>query len=232
MNIEYIFDDKTKLLIQDLKNDFQIEFKEREIDYCEVYTIKNQATIYYNPKLIDNESIAHELLHIKLKRYNYVIGNHIYFSCLNNSKLQKIFNKFLCDYIGNCLDHFKMYPEYLEMGYSPEGFLKNGLEEKCSLQDIKTLNLSFLRTFKTKSIELYIGYLISIYADHIDNNYIEHLILLQEKDSDLFEVISNFWNKWKEFDITNIDAIYNSDIELADSFVTDMEEWIKHKKVK
>jgi hypothetical protein len=118
------------------------------------------------------------------------------------------------------------------MGYSPEGFLKNGLEEKCSLQDIKTLNLSFLRTFKTKSIELYIGYLISIYADHIDNNYIEHLILLQEKDSDLFEVISNFWNKWKEFDITNIDAIYNSDIELADSFVTDMEEWIKHKKVK
>jgi len=121
MDIERIFDVKTKSLLHDLKKDFQIEFEERKIDYCEVFTIKNQATIYYNPKIIDNESIAHELLHIKLKRYNYVIGNHIYFSCLNNPKLQKIFNKFLCDYIGNCLDHFKMYPEYLEMGYRSQG---------------------------------------------------------------------------------------------------------------
>jgi hypothetical protein len=118
------------------------------------------------------------------------------------------------------------------MGYSPQGFLTNGLEEKCSLQNLKTLNLSFLKIYKAKSIELYIGYLISIYADHIDNNYNQHLKLLKEKDSDLFDLISRFWSKWKEFDITNIDAIYNSDIELADSFVTDMEEWIRHKKTK
>jgi len=118
------------------------------------------------------------------------------------------------------------------MGYSPQGFLTNGLDEKCSLQDIKSLSLSFLKTYKSKSIELYIGYLISIYADHIDNNYNEHLKLLQEKESNLFEIISRFWNKWKVFDITNIDAIYNSDLELADSFISDMKDWIKQKKIK
>lgn len=232
MSIENILDNKTKLLLLDLRTDFQIEFEQKEIDYCEVFTKNRQATVYYNPKLINNEAIAHELLHIKLNRYNYVIGNHIYFSCLNHLKLQKIFNKFLCDYIGNCFDHYKMYPEYVEMGYSQKGFLTNGLDEKCSLKDIKSLSLSFLKTYKAKSIELYIGYLISIYADHIDNNYNEHLKLLQEKDSNLFEIISKFWNKWKVFDITNIDAIYNSDLELANSFISDIEEWIELKKIK
>lgn len=72
-----------------------------------------------------------------------------------------------------------MYPEFIEMGYSPEKFLLNGLDEKCSLYDIKSLNLSFLKTYKAKSIEMYIGFLISIYADHIDNNYNEHLRLLK-----------------------------------------------------
>jgi hypothetical protein len=232
MSIEHIFDNKTKSLLQNLKSDFQIEFEQKEIEYCEVFTRNNQATIYYNPKLINNEIIAHELLHIKLKRYNYIIGNHIYFSCLNHLKLKMIFNKFLCDYIGNCLDHYKMYPEYVEMGYSPEGFILNGLEEKCSLQEIRSLNLSFLKIFKTKSIEHYIGYLISIYADHVNNDYTEHLRLLQEKDINLFEIVSKFWCRWKVFDIENIDAIYNSDIDLANSFVSDMEEWIEFKKIK
>ena len=232
MSLDHILDNKTQTLLQDLKNDFQIEFEQKDIDYCEAFIIMKQATIYYNPKIIDNESIAHELLHIKLKRYNYVIGNHIYFSCMNNLKLKRIFNKFLCDYIGNCFDHFKMYPEYVEMGYSPENFLLNGLDEKCSLKDIKALNLSFLKTYKAKSIELYIGYLISIYADHIDNDYNEHLKLLNEKDPDLFEIMSAFWKKWEDFDITKIDAIYNSDIELANSFVSDMEEWVRRRKIK
>lgn len=125
-----------------------------------------------------------------------------------------------------------MYPEFIEMGYSPEKFLLNGLDEKCSLYDIKLLNLSFLKTYKAKSIEMYIGFLISIYADHIDNNYNEHLRLLKAKDSDLFEIISIFWRKWEKFDIANIDAIYNSDLALADSFVSDMKEWIKWKIIK
>jgi hypothetical protein len=125
-----------------------------------------------------------------------------------------------------------MYPEYVEMGYSPEGFITNGLNEKCSLQKIKSLNLSFLKTFKAKSIEHYIGYLISIYADHVNNDYNEHLRLLKEKDINLFEIVSKFWSQWEVFDIKNIDAIYNSDIDLTNSFISDMEEWIENKKIK
>jgi len=48
----------------------------------------------------------------------------------------------------------------------------------------------------------------------------------------LFGIVTDFWNKWTEFDIENIDAIYNSDIELAESFMTEMEDWIENKKIK
>ncbi len=190
MNIEQKLDIENTLLLADLRKDFQIEFEPKDINYCEVFSKNGHSTIYYNPEIFDNESIAHELLHIKLEKYTYVIGNHIYLSCQNHKKLGKIFSKFLCDYIENCFDHFKMYPNYIDMGYSPEGFLINGLDEKCSLQDILLLNLNFLGRYKSKSINRYIGYLISIYADHVNNDYKEHLKRLKDKEPELFVIVA------------------------------------------
>jgi len=125
-----------------------------------------------------------------------------------------------------------MYPKYTEMGYGAEKFIMNGLEEKCSIRDIKTLHLKFLRKYKAKSIDKFIGYLISIYADHVENDYSEHLRLLDLKEPELFKIVTDFWIKWKKFDIKNADPIYNSYIDLAESFINEMENWVEYKKVK
>ena len=232
MEINSILDKNTTYLLAELRVDFEIEFVEKNINYCEVFSQNKKSTIYYNPHIVNTESIAHELLHIWLDKFNYVLGNHIYLFFKSDKKLSMVFTKFLCDYIGNCFDHYKMYPKYKNMGYSDANFVINGLEEKCSLTDIKTLHLKFLSKYKANSINRFIGYLISIYADHIDNNYKTHLELLKKKDPDLFKVVTDFWNKWIAFDIENIDPIYNSDIELVGSFITDMETWIENKKLK
>lgn len=223
-------DDKTTELFNDLKTDFDITFEVKDIDYCEVFQKSNTATIYYNPKIVSSASIAHELLHIWLKRYNYSIGNHIFLCTQNDKKLNKFLNKFLCDYMGNCCDHFKMYPKYLEMGYSPKEFLKNGLELKTSITDIKKIKLKFLGFYKSQSVNLFIGYLFSILADHIKkNDYSEHHKNLIEKDSKLYSIVYDFWNKWEVFDIDSIDPIYNSDLELTDSFIDGLSDWAKNK---
>jgi Zn-dependent peptidase ImmA (M78 family) len=92
MSIEQKLNKKNKLLLADLRIDFQIDFESKDINYCEVFTKNGYSTIYYNPKIVDDESIAHELLHIQLKRYDYVIGNYIYSSCQNHKKLGKVFS--------------------------------------------------------------------------------------------------------------------------------------------
>ena len=118
------------------------------------------------------------------------------------------------------------------MGYGAEKFVMNGLEEKCSIRDIKTLHLKFLKKYKSKSINKYIGFLISIYADHVENDYTEHLELLKSKEPELFKIVTDFWNSWMKFDIENIDPIFNLDIDLAENFIVSMEIWTEHKSIK
>lgn len=223
-------DDKTLELFNDLNKDFDISFEVKDIDYCEVFQKSKTATIYYNPKNVNSESIAHELLHIWLNRFNYSIGNYIFLCTQSDKKLSKFLNKFLCDFIENYCDHYKMYPKYLEMGYSPKEFLKNGLELKTSVSEIKKIRLKFLGLYNSQSINLFIGCLFSILADHIkENDYTEHHTYLMDKDLSLYNIVCGFWKKWEAFDIENIDPIYNSDIELTDSFIDGLTNWAKNK---
>jgi len=223
-------DEKTVELLNNLRTDFEITFEAKDIDYCEVFQKRKSATIYYNPRIANTESIAHELLHIWLNRFNYSIGNHIFLCTQNHEKLNTFLNKFLCDYISNCCDHFKMYPKFLEMGYSPKEFLENGLELKTSISDIKQIDLNLLGSYNSRSVNLFIGCLFSILADHIkENDYAEHHRLLIEKDLKLYNIVCDFWNKWEIFDIENIDPIFNSDLELTNSFIDGLTDWAMDK---
>ncbi len=115
-------------------------------------------TIYYNPKLIDNESIAHELLHIKMEKHHFFIGNHIYLSAQHNKKLKRIFSKKLCDFIENLFEHNKIFPAYIKLGYEPESFLQDGTKLKCAIKDAKFLNKHIQKSsLSGKLINLYIG---------------------------------------------------------------------------
>ena len=234
MNIYKFLDEKNKNLLSELEIDFNISFEERgNINYCEVFSKNNNCIIYFNPNIINNDSIAHELLHIKLKKYNYTISNHVFHSFQVDKSLKSAFTKFLCDHIGNCLDHKKMYSEYLEMGYSPDKFVTEGHDEKCDLKHLEKIHLkNVFGYFKCKSINMYIGCLFSIYADHINNDYQIHLNILRKKDNKLFEIITNFWMKWEKFDIKNIDAVFNSDIDLAENLINEIVNWSYDKKIK
>jgi hypothetical protein len=71
--------------------------------------------------------------------------------------------------------------------------------------------------------------LISILADHYPNNYSKHFSILKNKDSDLFEIVFQFWNEWVKFDITTNDPIFNSDRDIGNSFISKIEQWAEKK---
>lgn len=41
----------------------------------------------------------------------------------------------------------------------------------------------------------------------------------------------NFWNRLQAFDIENIDAIFNSDFELTETFANELVEWCENKLI-
>lgn len=231
MDIVNILDEKNFQLLMELKKDYHIEFVRDNLEFCHMNISGKNIRLYYNPKYVDNESIAHELLHLELDRYQYLIGNMIFLTAQEVPNLKKIFTKFLCDYIENCFDHNKMYPKYIKRGYSPEKFLWKGNEEKCTLQQIKSLTFRIEDVYFADAINRYIGYLISIYADHLGFDYHIQLDALKWLDIELFNIVTKFWNEWLVFDIENMDPIENSYILLSYRFVEEMINWSNSKLI-
>ena len=232
MEVPIIDSASQKLLSELITAGYNISFKHRNDDYCEVFTRNKEAIIYYNRNNVTTESIAHELLHVWLKKFNYHTGNHLYLITRNDNKLNLIISKLLCDHITNCCDHFKMYPQFIRMGYDPSKFIKDSLFEQASLKFINSIKLKMFWTYQSNAINWYIGSLISILAHHIEHNYNEHHSKLLRKDPDLYYIITKFWKSWKLFDIENIDVIYNYDLDLTNTLASELNEWCKNKIIR
>ncbi len=224
-------DHNTKPLLSELQESFQISFETWDESYAGVYTQNNEAIISFNPRKVTEVCIAHELLHVWLKQFGYRSTNCFKLYWADTPFLSEVFDTRLCDHIGNCMDHVKMFPKFSEMGYSPENFIQNGGKSQCSVMVVRFIFLKVNGNYSPSGVNSFIGNLISIYADHCDNNYSKQLALLQKKDPELFDIVTKFWNEWAEFDIENIDIIHNSDFDLMERFISDMEEWCETKGI-
>lgn len=229
-NIENCLDPVLIELLSKVRERYDVKFEKHHEPWAANYTINNYATIYYNPRRFSNDSIAHELLHVWLKTLGYFGSNHIYCVAEEDYKLSRIFSKNLCDHIGNCQDHIKMYPKYLEMGYAPEVFIENSLKEQCSIRDIASLCVVSGKIIFAGQTDFFIGSLISIYAHHIQMDYSAHLSKLKSIDSELFQIVTVFWEDWKRFDITKVDA-FNSGFDEYERFISAMREWVKDRAI-
>ena len=218
-------DENVKALFNELSDDWDISFEQWEKDYCEVFTKENKAVIYYSSEQLSNETMVHELLHIRLKKYNYSSTNHIWFLNQEHPFFKHVFTKELCNHIGNCMEHFKMFPTYHNMGYSPQKFIKNGGELQADLSNLSKIYLKINGKLSGQMVDLYIGNLISIYADPVKNNYQNHLEILKKKDVELFGIVTEFWDSWTKFDLEKQDVIFNNVTALYDKFMNDLETW-------
>lgn len=229
-NIEERLDPILVNLLADVRKSYTVIFAEHGENYASNYTINKEATIYYNPRQFSNDSIAHELLHVWLKTLDYFTSNHLYLCAKENPKLSLIFSKRLCDHIGNCQDHIKMYPKYLEMGYAPESFIRDSTKEQCSISNINSLRIRNGNFLNGEQIDFFIGSLISIYAHHIPMDYSARLSKLESIDAGLFEIVTSFWKEWERFDITKIDFL-NNGFDEYEKFLAAMERWAENKSI-
>jgi hypothetical protein len=96
-----------------------------------VFTIGKKATIYVERSSFCKDSFTHELLHIYLHKKGILIGNILKRKFINDSCLAKVFSEENLDQLGNLLEHSKMLPIYLRLGFDRTKFIVDFHKNCC-----------------------------------------------------------------------------------------------------
>lgn len=223
-------DEKTSALLNKVQGTVNILFVEKDIDDCQFILENESAIIYFNSQKTNAPSIACEVLRIWLAQLDFDIGKHLYVSTRGHHKLTKFLIHSLCDHINDCCCHFKLYTHFLEMGYRTEDFTCNTLPPVMKFHELKRMKPAFFGVYKTQTVQKIIKTLFTILATQKEEGeYNVHLLLIQQKLSGLYDIIIDFWQQWKAFDVAHIDTIYNSDLELTEKLAQKLEDWADDK---
>ena len=82
-NTEEQLDEQNKQLISEIRNKMSVKFEVFNKPYFENYLINDSVTVYVNPKIFKNSSVAHELLHAWFRGLGLHGSNMIYLSVEN-----------------------------------------------------------------------------------------------------------------------------------------------------
>ena len=202
---------------------------------------KDYKTTIYVP-LGDNDpaSFTHELLHVFLRTKDIYIGAGLKGSIKESQVLSKIFSDELIEHIGNCLDHIKMFPDYLKLGYEPEKFISDYSENKLTDKEIAKIKKHFMyngllkkNLYNASAIDLYIGkYFAAVSCPNKTFDYSSQLSDLEKIDPDLYRVLDDFIIAWKSFDINDKDPITGGYHTLLFDFICNLENWAISKTIK
>lgn len=188
------------------------------------------------------ESFAHELLHLHVRSTKTYINGALSHSFNESSVLSSIFSEQLIQHIANTLEHIKMYPIYLEMGYDQKLFISDFDKPKLTSADIVSIRNNFRKkglfhkvVYKASAIDFYIGKFFAAKAcPNPSFNYSAHLRELLELDSSLYVILNEFWQGWLQYDIFSphhgpLEFNYN---DLCFDFHQALKQWTKDKRIR
>lgn len=231
-------DDANKDLWETMNQSFNISIDYTSEDCYGNYFRNGNCTIYV-PRMSapDSASFTHELLHLYLPYHKTFIGGAIEGMMKETYPLNTIFDKGLYDHISNSLEHIKMLPVYLKMGYPVEKFLLDYNEEKLTYDEVDLLCKEYKKgmlcsKYNRLAIRCFIGKFFAVKADvNTYHHYDRQMAVMDKLDHELFSALDNFWNGWVEYDLEKKREAWKNDYhELVDVLVNDLTDWSKRKK--
>lgn len=212
--------------------------KEKRPDY-HAFSKSGKTIISVPFDCLDTASFTHELLHVYLRTKQVFIGGQLKLSIKKNKKLSKIFSGYLIAHIGNCLDHIKMLPEFLKLGYNESDFLSDYSVNKLTAEEISRIKkhfttcLLFKKVYNASAIDFFIGkYFAANSCSNKSYDYNSQLSELKKIDPDLFQILETIMTDWKNFDYNDTDPITGSYHSILLDFIDNMEKWSDGKTIK
>lgn len=234
MNLEKIglIDSRNQKLWKKLNETHSISVQLSDCPNYACYSENNESIVYVTENNIDINSFTHELLHIFIRQKEIFIGSSIKLLINGNETLSKVFSNDLIEHFGNCLDHIKMLPIYLELGFDKKKFITDYDVNKCSKSEVQALKNGFKvrGTYYYEFVDYYIGKFIAIKSDpkqHI--NYPKSLKELKNIDSNLFDILENLINEWVEMPIEKVNIWDDDYHSISYKFYENLLNWTKSK---
>lgn len=239
MDTNGLIDNKNLKLWNSLRMIHEIEIcKEKRHDYL-AFSKNNKTVIYVPFDNINPTSFTHELLHIYLRVKKVFIGGGLKLSIKESKKLSKILFDSLIDHIGNCLDHIKMFPEFIKLGYNESDFLSDYSVNKLTkdkiaqIKSIIATKILFKKVYNSSSVALFIGkYFAANSCPNKAYDYKGMLLELEKIDPDLYQILETFLSDWKNFDYENTNPITGGYYSLSFDFIDNLEKWTDEKIIK
>ena len=122
------------------------------------------------------------MLHVYLSMNEVHSVGALKLRILGDSFFSAILSNDLIEHISNCLEHVKMLPIYLEMGFDREKFLLDYDIFKCDNEELKNFELYYSNNglINKDAVDPFIGKLVAIIADpNVTFDYSNQLKRLQ-----------------------------------------------------
>lgn len=209
-----------------------IRIEEHSKSYYEVYTLQDISIINVQKKNLCPASFTHELLHIKLYKAKVRLGATIKAYLQRKKRLSTLLSSELIDFLADPLDHIKMLPLYLNMGFERELFISDYTLNKADPRKLLLIQQHFRlgNNYSRMFFDEYIGrYFAVMGCPNNTVDYTEPLQTLQAIAPDLFDILERFMAKWRAYDYTDPNPVLSDYRPFLCGFVDELEAWTVDK---
>lgn len=228
MDISNLIDSRNIGLFEEIKSKNNLTFQySNENNYACCSEGKN-STIFIPKDKPCIDSFTHELLHIYLRTKEVYAGGCLTIQINESKDLEPLFDKEIIDHITNVIDHIKMYPIYISLGFDKTKFLDDFDKPKCTNEEIRNLQIyhSVLHTLKPHFFKLFVGKFFSMKGCPNDNyDYESFYKELDDLDFILLQDLNTFYDEWSSFNIDSNDILDKSYREIMSDLVVAFKVW-------
>lgn len=227
-NINLLVDNRNQYLWHEIKKNYDIKFEKSLNKEYAVFQRSKKVTFFVDENNLCPDSFTHEMLHVYLSLNGIHINGALKLRLLGDDFFGSILSPNLVEHMGNCLEHTKMLPLYLELGFDKEKFILDYNVFKCEEIELKNFELYYSNTsvINKNAIAPFIGRIIAILADpNASFDYSIQLKRLQKVDAKLFQVITNLFKNWSELKIKDRTLLDNDYTDVVNLFIDELNEW-------
>lgn len=138
VRISKLIDTRNEALWYEIVSKYRVEVKASPNSEYSCYSKSDTVTFFVPTNNYCPDSFTHELLHVYIRLKEVYIGSSLNLTISTDNTLRSIFNDRLLEHLINCLDHIKMLPMYLGLGFKREKFLLDYYDNKCTEKNFQT----------------------------------------------------------------------------------------------